>query len=215
MKELLRQRALTYSLLSKLYLKEVDENLLELLKSIDYSCFNDDTELDKGFKMLGESVSKTTPLTLLSLARDYARSFFGAGLAKNSGAYPYESVYTSKDHILMQDARDEVLGSYRQESVARRQEFSEPEDHIAFELEFMGLLCTKAEEALTNNDIAEAVKYMEKQKQFFKNHLNVWVPTFCDDLEKLAQEPFYKAAAIITKAFMGEEEEVLNETATI
>ena len=211
MEEMLRQRALIYNLLSKLYLKETDEKLLELLKAFDYAAFDEDTELDRGFRMLGKAVNKTSPFTLVELARDYARSFFGAGLPRNSGAYPYESVYTSKDHILMQEARDEVVRCYQDEMLGRSQEFSEPEDHIAFELEFMSKLCEKAADAAAAGDDEMMKSYLSKQKSFFNDHLNVWIPDFCDDLEKLTKEQFYKAAALITRGFLKEEEDVLNE----
>lgn len=213
MEDTLKQRALVYNLLSKLYLKEVDEKLLEMLKSLDYTSFDEDTEMDRGFRMLGEAVAKASPFTLVDLAREYARSFFGAGLPRNTGAYPYESVYTSKDHILMQEARDEVVEMYYGEKLERSQSFSEPEDHIAFELEFMSKLCDKAADAAATSDNKALEEYMAKQKEFFDDHLNRWIPNFCDDLEKLAEEPFYKAAAIITRGLMEEEKEFLDEHA--
>ncbi|MDR2400235.1 MAG: molecular chaperone TorD family protein [Deferribacteraceae bacterium] len=211
MEETLRQRALIYNLLSKLYLKEVDGKLLEMLKAFDYTLFDENTEFDRGFRMLGKAVAEITPFTLVNLARDYARSFFGAGLAKNCGAYPYESVYTSKDHLLMQEARDDVVRCYQDEMLGRSKEFAEPEDHIAFELEFMAKLCEKAADATALGDEKSLKDYLAKQKNFFENHLNTWIPTFCDDLEKLAREPFYKAAAIITHGFIKEEQEELSE----
>jgi TorA maturation chaperone TorD len=200
-----KQRAITYRLLSALYLKEVDEQTLEMLKNIDYSVFNENTDFDRGFNMLNDAVNNSDPSILLNFAREYARSFFGAGLARNSGAYPYESVYTSTEHLLMQQARDEVVKYYQSEDLDRNSNFTESEDHIAFELAFMSKLCEKEGETLKES---EAIR--KKQKDFFNKHINNWIPRFATDLENIAIEPFYKALAFITGAFIKEEDEYLN-----
>lgn len=212
MEDIFRKRAIMYNLLSKLYLKEADALLLSTLQMVDYSGFDEDTEMDRGFRMLGEAVKKTTPFTLTQLAREYARSFYGAGLPRNTGAYPYESVYTSADHLLMQDARDEVVKFYQSEDLGRKEEFKEPEDHVAFELEFMSRLCDMAANLAAAGDTYGTEDYVRKQQEFFSEHLYNWVPRFCDDLERLALEPFYKAAAIITRAFLYDESELLDCT---
>jgi len=49
---------------------------------------------------------------LNDLAVDYARIFLGVGIAEGSAAYPYESVYTSKKRIIMQDTLDQVKAMY-------------------------------------------------------------------------------------------------------
>jgi TorA maturation chaperone TorD len=211
MREIFEHRALIYNLLSKFYLKEADEILLAMLKNFDYEKFDEDTEFDKGFRMLKEAVADFNGFSLLNLAREYARSFFGAGLAKNSGAYPFESVYTSKDHLLRQEAWDEVLQSYSEEMLQRTGDYSEPEDHIAFELEFMSRLCTQAAQAAAEGDTERVCRYLSKQHNFFRDHLSVWAPDFCNDLEKLAKEPFYRAIAVITRGFIAEETETIGE----
>jgi anaerobic sulfite reductase subunit A len=200
-----KQRAVTYRLLSVLYLREVDEQTLEILKAVDYTVFDEDMDFDCGFNMLKDAINSSEPSLLLNLARDYARVFLGAGLARNSGAYPYESFYTSADHLLMQEARDDAVKFYHSEGWGKNSNFAEAEDHISFELGFMSKLCG------TESETPEKSKeLLQKQKDFFNKHIKVWVPHFVADLEKIAAEPFYKALALITKAFVEEENEYLN-----
>ena len=71
------------------------------------------------------------------LAVDFLHTFIGVTQDREQVAFPYESVYTSPEHLLMQDARDEVLAAYRAAKVVLVDEACEPEDHLAFELEFM------------------------------------------------------------------------------
>lgn len=209
MENFFETRGVLYSFLSRGFLKETDEEFLDVVKNIDYSCFDDDTTMDRGFRLLKKFRESISSLTLLNLARDYARTFLGAGLAKNAGAYPYESVYTSGERLLMQESRDEVMKMYSTEELGRIDKFKEPEDHLAFELEFMAHLCRKSVEALESGSKDELKKYIDKQKEFYDKHLGVWAESFCDDVVKVSREDFYKAFALITKGFMEEEKESL------
>ncbi|MDR0454531.1 MAG: molecular chaperone TorD family protein [Deferribacteraceae bacterium] len=206
---ILQDRELLYKFMSRCFLKEVDQEYLDTLKSINYSNFNEANPVDEGFRLLSKYVANTGDQTLLNLARDYARTFLGAGLAQNEGAYPYESVYTSPDHLLMQNARDEALKIYYSEELGRSNGFTEPEDHIAFELEFMAHLCDRAAKAVQSKDFETLRANMVKQKAFLENNLNKWVPGFCDDVIRIAREDFYRALAMITKGFLEEESVVI------
>jgi len=74
------------------------------------------------------------------LAVEYAGLFLNMRLVSVA---PFESVYTSPEHLLMQEARDEVLSEYRREGLDKVKDFKEPEDHIALELGFMAYLCQR------------------------------------------------------------------------
>ena len=58
--------------------------------------------------------------TRQELAVDYARVFLCAGMYEQLMAPPYESVYTSEEHLLMQDARDSAVAFYLARSWACR-----------------------------------------------------------------------------------------------
>jgi TorA maturation chaperone TorD len=156
--------------------------------------------------MLKGFLEHLTESTLTDLAVDYARIFLGAGGTENR-TYPYESLYTGPDRLMMQDARDQVLKLYRDEGLSRAEEFNEPEDHIAFELEFMSYLCQKTTEALNDGDKNKVLGYLKKQQGFLDKHLLPWVLP----LQLLAREDFYKAVAKITIGYLSMEKDLIGE----
>lgn len=202
----LENRCQMYSFLSRIFREEADTELINSLKMINYSQYDDDSELSKGFRLLGESVSNFNENALLELARDYARIFFAAGIGRNQGAYPYESVYTSEEHLMEQEAFDDVIRIYAEEGLIKSDKYAEAADHIAFELEFMTILCKKAIQAIDLNNNKAYLKYKGKLDDFFINHIGNWATAFADDVERLAEQNFYKAAAMILRGFLHDEE---------
>ena len=69
-------------------------------------------DLVEGYKEIEEYLENINEDSINELAADYARTFLGAGLSNGSAAFPYESVYTSKDRIVMQDAWADVSEIY-------------------------------------------------------------------------------------------------------
>ncbi len=126
----------------------------------------------------------------------------GYGAPAGKGAFPYESVYTSRDALIMQEARDEVVALFNSENIVRDTAFNEPEDHIAFELTYLEHLSYKIEEALKNEDDAMLNLYLGKKMDFMQKHIMNWVPRFCKDIEKVAETGFYKALAKITLGYI-------------
>lgn len=210
---LMLRRASTYSLLSRLYRVEVDKELLDSMRKMSFE-LPLDPELDdmrEGYCLWQEYLAKTNDQTLTNLAVDYVRAFIGAGKSAKEVAYPYESVYTSPDRLLMQEARDEVLSLYRAEEISRGESFKEPEDHIAFELEFMTVLCERAATPLREGDAGHALGYLKKQRLFLTEHLLNWTPVFCGDVVKFAREDLYRGLAMITKGYLRLEEQLLQD----
>jgi TorA maturation chaperone TorD len=140
------------------------------------------------------------------LAAEYATLFLNMG---RRPVHPFESVYTSSERLMMQEAHDEVLNIYLHEGVGKVEEFKLPEDHIAVELDFMSYLCQKNIDAIKKGDDEAASGYLTKQKDFLEKHLLVWIPAFCLDLEKMTRSIFYKAIANITRDFVEFDQDTL------
>jgi len=206
---LISNRAGTYAFLSRLYRVEADKALLEQISEMGLSTEVEEPDISEGYALLEQFIGRTTESTLTELAVDYARLFLG--VSRGSGAFPYESVYTSEGRLFMQEARDEVLKVFREEGLDRADDFTEPEDHVSLEFEFMAFLCHKTLDALQKCDDEDALGYLEKQKVFLDNHILNWVPTFCKDVERFAQTDFYKAAAKITHGYLRLEGAILDE----
>jgi len=213
LRSLILNRSSTYRFLARIYRVEVDKELLEQMSEIDPPINTDVDlpEITEGYRMLKGFLKHLTKSTITDLAVEYATIFLGVSQGRKGGAYPYESVYTSPDRLVVQEARDQVLKAYREEGLDRGEDFDEPEDHIALELEFMSYLCQKTAEALESDNGDSTLGYLEKQKYFLEKHLIPWVPAFCDDVQRLAQGDFYKAVAKITIGYLDMEQNLIGK----
>jgi putative dimethyl sulfoxide reductase chaperone len=213
LKELIINRTELYSFLSRIYMQEVDKELLEKLKLSSKPISIDDAEMARAYNKLREILerSQINEEYIENLAADYASLFLGIG---KDPAHPYESVYLSQDRIIMGASRDEVLKMYLKEGLQKVDWFKEPEDHIAIELEFMAFLCLKMQEALNRGTRDIGLRLIQAQIDFFEKHLKSWVPKFCDDIVKHASKyDFYQAMADITKRYILLEETTLLQMA--
>ena len=126
MQELIKlneQRAATYGLLSRLYRVEVDQPLLDELRSMRFPAKTGNENVDEGYRLLATYLSNTWDNSVTDLAIDYVRVFIGHGIDAFSAAYPFESVYTSEKRLLMQEARDgENTGAFQEVIFSRSEE---------------------------------------------------------------------------------------------
>ncbi len=193
-----------YRLLSRLYVLEVDQELLSGLRQIQCPAQCPNEEMAEGYRMMAEylkdSQGKENQEVLDDLAVDYARIFLSAGVAQGKAAFPYESVYTSKKHLMMQDSRNEVVVLYAARGVApSREMYRVPEDHLGLLLEYMALLCQEWDQA---EEPGGAGALAAEQAAFLKDHLNNWVPAFAGEVQKYAGTDFYKGLARLTRGFL-------------
>lgn len=205
-------RGAIYQLLARFYRQEVDRELLEQLHRLQFDADETLPEIMEGNQLLKVYLDQAGENALNELAVDYAKIFLGAGPTLGDGAYPYESVYTSPDRLLMQEARDQAVAIYASEGIQPEGDFNEPEDHISIELSFMAFLCQKTLEAIRHNDEAAVNSYLKKQLNYLQDHLLSWVPMFCADILRLATTDFYKAISQITYGFLIMDMDVLGQT---
>ena len=199
---LLSQQAAGYELLGRLFQREVDVELLQSLCEGRYPAHTGNDHLDEGYRGLVVFLNHRGERTGTELNVDYLHVFIGNTQDTSHVAYPYESVYTSPDHLLMQDARDAVLAAYRSEMITLVNEHNEPEDHMGFELAFCAVLLRRAVEALTADNTVRAIELVEKERAFVRDHLGVWAPEFAADVKRIAQTGFYRALADILLGYL-------------
>lgn len=196
--EILRDRCSSYQFLARIYRQEVSLVLLQELAAV--KGFGQAEGAGEGEQLLGRFIASlaSRPLDRVQqeLAVDYAALFLNAG---EHPVAPYESVYTSPEHLVMQQARDEVVREYESEGLARLESFNEPEDHIALELEFMAHLCHRTEQLLEAGESQSAAQCVEKQAQFLTQHLAVWVPQLCEQVRQAHPGDFYLGVAQLTQ----------------
>lgn len=204
-------RAWTYGFLSRLFRREIDQEFLDQIKGTRLPAATGNDEVDEGYRLIALSLSNIQPDTLLNFAIDFTRTFIGAGRMGHSAAYPYESVYTSKDRLLMQDAYLEVVAIYRNAGLMKDKTWKEPEDHIALELEYMQVLCSRCAEALNKGDEETAVDLLKSQYNFLNDHLVSWLPMMVADMRKFSKSDLYQGLSHLLAGFMQVEEEFLHD----
>jgi len=203
---IIQKRQTIYAFLKGVYEKELPKEFLaempgKMKPLLTIAEAFPNTESKKALKELVQFIDTFPSQDLndldIRLAADYAGLFLST---RKVPPHPSESVY--RDGTLMQFSRDEVLKTYWSFGVDKKKEFTEPEDHIAVELNFIMYLCEKAIEALKNGDAKEARRYIQGQKDFLEGHLVKWVPKLVKDILSTAQTPFYKAIAVLTKEYI-------------
>lgn len=198
--ELMESRKAIYTFLSTAYFEEMTLAFLEALR-------NEPPALEGA---LGEFTASLADADLAQvrtdLAAEYARLFLNMS---RTPIPPYESVYVSDLHILMQDARDDVLATYRSEGIVVVTEVNIPEDHLGLELDFMAKMCQKTAEALEADNEEEADRCLDVQAAFVEKHLCNWVPQLCLDVKSRTRQQFYRGVAELTEQFLVSEKELL------
>lgn len=214
----MRDRSAMYGFLGRLFKREVDEAFLAQLRSMHYPQGSDDPAVNDAFRRLYLFMRHAREDVLDALAVDFARTFLGSGILTGNAAFPYESVYTSEHALIMQEARDEVLAVYRANGMDKEASWTDPEDHLALELEFMGMLCDRIAGALEAGEdqpaAADPAELVATQYGFLKLHLLRWVSRFCADVPRFCETDFYAAAAQLLEAFLHGEEALLEDIAT-
>jgi TorA maturation chaperone TorD len=208
-------RLQVYTLLVRLYRKEVDEELLTAMQQ--NGILSQDTEglpagIRDGLKQMQDYLA-SEEASVLNLARDYAKVFCGASSTNKTAAYPFESVYTSPDGMLMQEARDEALAWYRRYGLGKSDEWFDCEDHVAVEMDFLIYLINEYLDAAENDRPAQANELLLAQRQFMQEHLVNWVPEFASRTTRAARTGFYRGLASLLAAYLEQDYAALAEVA--
>ena len=196
--DLAHERAHAYRFLSRAFIGAPDAALIDAL--LDTAAA--ETTLPDFYREAKQADRETLRQ---DVAADYNQLFLGMSAHPVA---PYESVYTSEEGLLMQDARDEALAAYRTWDLTVPESFGLPEDHVALELELMALLADRAASALETGGGEEAERLAEAQRTFATEHLT-WVDALCDDIQKRARTAFYYNVAALTKETLAADRELL------
>lgn len=208
----LQGRAATYGLLARLLATELSEGLLNDLKRTEFPRDTGIESIDSGSRYITDYLAKMgddVDGTKTELAVDFARLFVVRSKSTVGAAYPFESVYTSKEHRMMGDARSEVKAIYQTVGLGRDKNWNVGEDHVALELEFMQILAQRCNDALASEDTAQATSLLEQQLSFLERHLENWVPLFARDMERHAKTDFYRGVALFLAGWIGCEAETV------
>lgn len=133
---------------------------------------------------------------------DHMNLFIGPG---KSLAPPWESTYAvNGEGLLFQKETLEVRKWYRAFGLQIDNLYHEPDDHIAYELEFVATLAGQAAEALRTVDTSKGNQLIQAQKEFLETHLLIWAFEWCELMIQKAQTDFYRGIAYLVKGFLSQ-----------
>lgn len=218
----LRSRDVLFNVLSLVFIDVPDDHSDELIRetavliekaaeTAEHDAFKEGVALLSGVAAAGGGLSHYLSDTRLERSLAYTSLFILSGQGSES---VYESVHRSPEKLMKQDPWSEVKAFYQQNGFCRSDGTTIDEDHIAIELQFMGLLSGKAAEACENDDFETCEEILGAQLRFHEQHMSQWIPGFCSKIAEskdTARYAFYAAYALILKGFLAEDMLFLKE----
>ncbi|HWA38717.1 MAG TPA: molecular chaperone TorD family protein [Burkholderiales bacterium] len=176
-------RANFYGLLARLFYAPPDANLLQAIASAGDEFDTDDGEegIGAAWQALSRACAEADPE---AVREEFETAFIGTGKAPVT---LYTSAYTIRysNEAPLADLRGEL----RALGLGRRDEVSEPEDHIAALCEVMRHL------------VAEQKRDLEEQKRFFEKWLLPAVEPLCAAIRDSDATAFYKTVGHFANRF--------------
>lgn len=178
-------RAELYGLLARLYWRAPDAALFEQFSVAVTEAPQAGSFLEAPWQALVAAMRATTP----QAAQDeYDALFTGIGKPEVFlfGSYHLSGFLNEKPLVTLRDDLAEL-------GLARDEAIGETEDHVACVFEVMRYL-------IGGDDLA--VCNLERQRRFFRAHLQPWVETMAEAIEAHPRAELYRAVAAFTRSFM-------------
>jgi TorA maturation chaperone TorD len=205
-KELAEFRHAYYSLFVRFWWKEPDAVFIHSLQGDIENRIDPAAKLHplmgEGWRSIQSFLAEQAPE---EVADEFTRLYIGPFGAP---IYPYESHYLT-GHLFRAPLVN-LRGFLKRVGLEKQEdEFTEPEDVLAFELEVMRWLISKQ---MTAEHPEEEGRWLQLQTEFLKEHLLVWVPTCAQDIENAQGAKFYRGAAMILRGFLEVERTLFRES---
>lgn len=203
----------TYRFLSQMLFRELNAEAIEALREQEWPRDTGNESLDRGYAQIRRFFSFAPTDARSQLAVEYARVFLAAGVFSQdvATAVPYESVFTSEGHLMMQESRDDVVRRYAADGFAVNPELHEPEDHLSFELEYLAHMSGRALRALEHDELAAVRANLERQREFIDAHLLNWVGDLHRVAGEYAKTTFYTGMLLVAQGALEQSRELIDE----
>ena len=210
-------REVIYSCLSRMFLEIPSEEIYKMLETIHpalsdmaLECNND--LIKQGVDGIGRFLAKRASLQASELASfddEIVRSYTRVYCLTDSVPIS-ESVYTSIDHLSMQDSSSKVQALYKACSFDMKHSSNEPPDHISYELMFMSYLSKGIHKHLDNGSQEHADDLINLQRHFIKNHMLKWFDDFVKATVKFPESlHLYAPVAYFMLGYVNEDRDFL------
>lgn len=181
-------RAEMYGLLATLFYQAPDANWLAQLQAAVTEAPEQGGLLEEPWSAL---VAQARAMTAAQMAQEHDALFGGVGKPE---------VYLFGSHYLSGFLNEKPLVALRDDlaalGLARDEQVSETEDHVACVFEVMRYL-------IAGDDVA--VCNLSRQSEFFRNHVQSWVSRMCQALAAHPRAAFYARTAVLTETFVSVE----------
>ena len=212
---LLSNRLFLYSLMHKLFGREPDEELLNILTDEHtgeaFGLLSEEEKdiMDRTAVFLSEiREEKQNPAFLEEAKDEYTRLFIGP---VSLVAPPWESVYGQKDAMLFQESTLEVRNTYRQYGLIPEGYPHVADDSLALELHFMALLAQRGLDAFYAGKNDDLTADLTGSSDFLKKHLLVWVPKFLERMKGAKTNILYPQMCLVLDEFLRKDAETVEE----
>ena len=177
-------RAEMYGLLAHLYYQPPAPDWLAQLHAAVTEAPEQGAFLEEPWRAF---VGQARQMTAAEVAREHDALFGGVGKPE---------VYLFGSHYLSGFLNEKPLVQLRDDlaelGLARQEQMPETEDHVSYLFEVMRFL-------IAGDDVA--VCNLTRQAEFFRRHLQPWLPRLCQALLAHPQAVFYARLAGLTEAF--------------
>jgi TorA maturation chaperone TorD len=178
-------RAELYGLLAQLWIAPPGSDLMQRLQGAATQPAEPGTVLEAPWQALLGTMRATTAQ---AAADEYDALFQGVGKPE---IFLYSSYYLSG--FLNERPLVQLRHDLRDLDLTRDTARAETEDHVAFVFEVMRYLIAGDDAAVCN---------LERQRRFFRAHLQTWVDRLCDEVEVHPRASIWRAVAALTRSFM-------------
>lgn len=179
------QRAELYGVLARLWVAPPDDALFEQFAVVVTEAPQPGSFLEAPWQALVAAMRQVTPA---EATEEYNALFLAIGKPE---------IFLYGSHHLAGGLREQPLVALRHElealGLARDPASGDTEDHVSFVFEVMRYL-------IAGDDIA--VCNLERQRRFFRAHLQPWVGLLCDAVEQHPRAALYARLAGFTRAFI-------------
>ena len=203
----------TYRFLSQVFFKELNAEAIAELAAAEYPDETGNVCLDEGYRLVRRYFAFSATDRRTQLACEYARIFLAAGVftKERQTAVPYESVFTGDERIMMGDARDDVVARFLEDGFQVNPDLHEPEDHLAFELEYLVNMNERAGECAQAKDKAQLRRNVVRQLEFIEGHLLNWIPALREVAQEYAKLTFYPGMLLVAQGALEQGRNLLRD----
>ncbi len=193
-----KQRSNIYGLLAVIFRAEINKTFLQHLKNPEFLSVLSVMGIELGDDLLNRPEDDL----IEDLAVEYTRLFLGPG----KHISPHESVHHERDDgdwgSLWGADTVEVKNFIEASGLEYQSEYGGLPDHISVELEFMQQAAEREVQVREDNNTEGVLYCLDMQKRFINEHLQQWVPVFCDKIISGSEMSFYSEIAKLTKHFV-------------